>query len=322
MKRFFKCSTMLTICFIKILILYLAPVIGLIQQMCTTPENDICHACQPFNHSDSIKFCQNITKNVHQINFYGTKNVNYDSYKNSNVKIIVEPEKRTFYPCGINSSYITVNRNSYYPIQLNLNLSNVHLPITYSSIETYFQKCVEKYCFNKNNRFECLDPLVDSLDFTFNSVVTPKCIQNITFANISSPNLSEIRQNTFFLNAVNLIFLKLDLIDLKLFENNVFQHLRHLKTIEVVYLYTESELIVNNSIFRYNPDLILITVPDRRIWNMCKKYYYVVKTMKKNVTECMISNFTHIVISQIYPLLFICIILITPIVFYFRNDES
>ena len=231
-------------------------------QLCSTTFVNICFSCQ---HIDGL--CDNITDNMKIIVFPDNKKIDYSWYIRTNIRIIIQTGKLTFFSCNKNWDFIEVDPNYYYPHKIKLNLSNIHVAVTYSKVVTEFQTCVQTYCSNQNNHFECYNHVVDNLNFEFDTSVNPKCLQNITFASIESPNLKLIEPNTFFLNVFNLIYLKLELINLKTFQFNVLQNLKFLKMIKLVYF--NRNLVCLDCIFRFNPNLVLINAQDTIVWNSC-----------------------------------------------------
>ena len=248
-------------------------------QLCLTYFKAICVTCQKYD-----TFCKPITTDMKIIHFDYNVIIDYKSYMNTNINMIEEPGIVTYYPCSDPIGYFQVNSFTYYPIGRNPSFLKEEIKgAGFRTPKNQFQKCLETYCLKINNNIlSCHSGFIDSLDFEFNAKVKPRCVQNITYVQITSDYLSSIRRNYFFHQALNVISLKLNYISLRSIKCNSMKYLRNLKEIRFrVVNFTEE--ISPLCIFRHNPYLLLIEINHNVYWNPCKAKAIVKATEKKRV---------------------------------------
>ena len=229
-----------------------------------------CYPCEVTDLHDGN--CVRPTRRTKVINFRSNRTpiVNYDWYVNSNIKIIQEHTKFTFYSC--NSAYFQVSRNSYYPIKGTLHLRRVPMKFGYHRTHNSFQTSLENYCKMPTNKFRSTEQDVDSLDFVLSGRITSECLQNITTATIVSNRITVLKKMLFFEYADNLVNLKLEFMNLEAFSCVVFENLTRLSIIEfpfTIAIHIESyKCILHN-----NRNLVKIQVGSITIWNNCDEGY-------------------------------------------------
>ena len=229
-----------------------------------------CIFCQKRTFHD--KLCIERASDVKVLTILGKTSVNYDRYINSSIKLINERNLKTFYSCF---DYFQVYTYTFYPVRLNLLFLQEPQGIVPSRLQGTFQRCLDKFCSatirtnNYNyNRFLCYENRLKSLDFLFNYMVTLSCVQNITYAFISSQWIEMLDVNYFFSNAYNLVYLKLELLNLKKIESRVFGNLRYLKFVK--FIYKRLPLEDYERIFEYTHSLVKIDVANVSLWIKCK----------------------------------------------------
>ena len=231
---------------------------------CLNSTKNVCHPCEKSAYN--IHYCEAITKGMKIVSFGKIAKVNYESYLNSNIRIINERSKVTLYSCY--GDYIQVKSYSYYPIKEKVHLKSIHLAVNHNPVHAKFQKCLEVYCFVNHNIFVCFDETVNRLDFFFNSIITTNCVQNITAAHIASNKITNLKFNLFFYFGRNLIYLHLNFLNLESIDCFVFQNLIYLRIIEF-----STNLIKNlksyKCILNHHINLIKISIGEDTIWNNC-----------------------------------------------------
>ena len=240
-------------------------------QLCSTTNTLICYPCVRNLYSSDR--CAEITYDMKIINFNTDGVISYNSYINSGVYIIEQPSKITFYSCRDRYNYFQVTSETYYPIGngSKLNYSTIPLGVPISTgTTTRFTYCLLMYCLSlNNNQLKCNDKHLDSLEFQFDtSNISLDCIQNITYAQIYSENITLISRNYFFRNAYNIIYLKLDFENLKSIQLNSFQNLYNLRVLKISYIDIKLDY---DTIFQYNPRLIQISAQNQLLWVKCNR---------------------------------------------------
>ena len=239
-------------------------------EYCLNHMETICFPCRPISAEDPQ--CIEISREMKIINFDTHVNVSYHRYSNSSVKMIQEPNKVTFLSCGRGNddNYFQVQSYSYYPVGHTLHFSPYSVGMQYIQ-SALFQTCLNYYCVSiRNNMLKCRDPLVDGFGFSFNSNITLPCVQNITYASITSDRISEITKNPFFVNAYNIINLVLDLNILRSFQCNAFQRLNNLRVLKInLNKSSVIETKVYECFFKFNPKLVMIDINGNWIWQSC-----------------------------------------------------
>ena len=247
-------------------------------RFCLNHVSRVCYPCDRTNVTSA--YCHQITNDMKIIYFQKETLIRYESYINSNIKIIKEPTKVTYYQssCMYNSQnyYYQVQANTFYPIENELNFSP--LPVGKLSVATNkysrFQTCLEIYCrFRVNNHLTCSDDHIDGFDFVLNENVTLTCIQNITSINIRSRSISEMYLNTFFRNVYNTVHMDLMLDNLQHLDCATFHTLQNLREIEIQ---SRNTVQVNSDqcLFRYNPNLVLVVINRNWYWSTCRRDFY------------------------------------------------
>ena len=253
-----------------------------LEQTCFTNSTEICYPC---TSTMNCKLIGNEMKVIRSTNRNTT--INYGTYVGGHVKIIEEPEVVTFYSClgmtarGDKTGYLQVNPFTYHPINHELEFRNYPLGRNFLKMSTRFQKCLNSHCLhnnnnnNNNNRLECIILMETRLDFDFdfNSVTTLECVQNITFAHLNAPNVTVLRENHFFRNAYNIIYLELNVGHLGVLECDTFEYLSHVRVIR----YSSSSSSDSNGnelnqfacILQHNPSLVRVIVNNNSIWSNC-----------------------------------------------------
>ena len=239
--------------------------------LCLTWYQYECHPCHPKQQN----ICDNITNDIKVLIFHKNTTVYYKLHLNTSIRMIIEDDKITFYPCSIWATYFQVDRKNYYPIGRNVYFPSVKLIVnSLKHIKFKFQDCLTTFCsFSHNNRFGCYHMSLRYFNFTFDQIVTSQCVQNITFASIYSETIFEITQNTFFLTATNLIYLKLAIPNLNYFQCHIFEKLSNLKIIQFEY-YSTHLINYNKCIFFYSPNIIKIDIGYKTLWNTCNRRLY------------------------------------------------
>ena len=234
---------------------------------CLSYMENICFPCD-----DKDGFCDEIANEVLIIRAARHEIVNYTSYVNSSVKIIEENHVMTYYSCPNQlEPYFQVNPINYYPLERKLNFTTIKTMPYVAEIDSknVFQACLNTYCSKiRNNQLKCHGYLSKSLLYSFDSVVTPECIQNITSVRITSDHRLDVeRSRHFFHNAYNLVFLRFDVKEVISVRCNVFQNLKNLREIQLVLRTIQYDKY--KCLFRFNPGLVKVEVNDKWIWNQC-----------------------------------------------------
>ena len=254
------------------------------RQLCLSLQKTICYPCTKSKNDYGI--CTEIRDEMNTIIFndIGSKTkIDYDSYVNSNIKIIHEHLTTTMYSCDVNDKYIHVNKSNFYPIDRSLRFPKYPTPTRKSNIKTPFEHCLATYCLTNNNYFTCKIHLVDNFDFEFNVYVTMKCVQNITKAHISSSSLTHLYLNQFFKHAYNLIYLTLSVHNLKYFTCSVFEDLLNLRLLDFSYFNLPMDRY--RCIFQHNNKLIRVRVANVYIWSYCDNVSTTTSTVSTTVTD-------------------------------------
>ena len=236
-------------------------------KFCLISGERLCYECDNINRNKL--YCDEMPQNVINMELNSTKITDYNSIKYTNIKVIIQPDRVTYYSCNKNEAYLQVNSSNYYPLDRKLNFTNhpLNKPTRYADLK--FQSCLNNYCANMantSNKFICNNYLMEHLHFMFSTTVTPYCIQNITYVDILSRRITELCLNRFFINAYNIIYLNLEIDSLKIFECNA---LKNLKNLRVLHLNVPIRLRTFECFFHYNPTLALININKLEIWNPC-----------------------------------------------------
>ena len=244
---------------------------------CLSYVKKVCVAC-----TRSQQKCLKIDNGTKTVFFSDNSKIDYESYVNSNVKVIYEEDKITMYSCDVhNCPYIHLKPLTYYPIDFHLLYPNYYF-IQHDSVTTHtvtsFQHCLSQHCSRIDNMLECSNDKMDAFEFEFDKHVTLKCIQNITSAIIVTSKLTSVSYNKFFHYAFNLIYLRLYVRSTFYFDCYTFQSLRNLRVLE----FTMKTLPKNQyeCIFQHNRNLIKIKVAEFSIWNKCEFRKYAKFTEK------------------------------------------
>ena len=235
-------------------------------QMCIYFVRDVCHPCNQSDHG--AERCAEIRNDMKIISFEkNVTKIDYESYVNSNIKIIKIGEKQTLYMCDSRDAYMHVRAPDYYPLDRKLHYPFVYVHPGVVKLYTPFQECIHNHCLGKSNQFQCSIGFVTDLDFTFNKHVTPKFIQNITSANILAFGMKSLSTNNFFQYACNLIYLDLKMPNLDYFSCYVFETLENLRLLSFAYIKFPIEHY--KCIFLYNKNLVRIEAGSFKFWNTC-----------------------------------------------------
>ena len=257
----------------KIMIFFMLTILSFIPttnqlHYCVHYGREICFPCD----DDKDGFCDEIANEVPIIRAARHEIVNYTSYVNSSVKIIEENHVMTYYACPNQlEPYFQVNPINYYPLERKLNFTTIKTMPYVAEIDSKnaFQACLNTYCSKiRNNQLKCHGYLSKSLLYSFDSVVTPECIQNITSVRITSDHRLDVeRSRHFFHNAYNLVFLRFDVKEVISVRCNVFQNLKNLREIQLVLRTIQYDKY--KCLFRFNPGLVKVEVNEKWIWNPC-----------------------------------------------------
>ena len=273
---YFHMETMILLNFVIFTALFKIPIFEF-KQLCSMNATNICYLC---TSTMNCKLIGNEMKVIRSTN--RNTIINYGTYVGGHVKIIEEPEVVTFYSClgmtarGDKTGYLQVNPFTYHPINHELEFRNYPLGRNFLKMSTRFQKCLNSHCLhnnnNNNNRLECADLPETRLDFEFSDITTLECVQNITFAHLSAPNVTVLRENHFFRNAYNIIYLKLNLQQLTVIECSTFERLKNLRLLR---FNSDNIQVVENyeCIFDFNENLVALVFNDKWIWNSCQIDY-------------------------------------------------
>ena len=262
---------------------------------CLNYVTDMCISC---DYNDY--YCDEISSEAKMIQINRNASVDYEKYVHTNVKIIQEYRLNTYYSCpNMFDKYLQVYSYNYYPITNQLNFSSIvsrSPPIFHwGHISVILQNCLETFCStDQNHIFICHGLSFTNLQFVFNDIVTPYCLQNITTTCIISKTMLDVdRSLYFFTNAYNMIYLMLDVKDLKNLRCNRFQKLVNLRELELVFpADTDFDPENYKCIFRYNPNLVKIVMNDKWLWNECITY----DTVDYSVNYPLITTFFVIIV--------------------------
>ena len=189
----------------------------------------------------------------------------------SEVQIIEDEFTLTYVTCANSKDYLQVNKTTHYPIGKSLKFAAMLIGAFSGEdeLKSPFQKCLHTFCYgNRRNQFLCYEPNVTSLDFQFNIVVTPICLQNITQAYISGKRFNNIRRNSFLNNAYNIIHLTFDFVTIQTIQCNAFQNLKLLRVLEFKIRFN-TEVNRHKCFFQYNPLLVKAFMNEKWLWNRC-----------------------------------------------------
>ena len=257
--------------FVTVLISILIPVstINTIEDhMCLSFIVNVCFMCSKTQIDGGQ--CMKLNDEMNTIVVSGHKvKIDYKSYINSHIKIIEEDTKVTLYSCDIFNAYTRYYKRTYYPIGRELRYPKYNLPPYLNNVDKSFQRCIKTYCLtNMNmNYFECLRQDVKDFDFVMDSQKVLTCVQNITMAYISTSNLTRLHLNTFFQYAYNLIYLQLDLQNLRYVSCNIFKTLSNLRLLD--FGYNNFPRDHYECVFKHSENLIKIDAKDVTVWNKC-----------------------------------------------------
>ena len=234
-----------------------------LDQMCLSVFRFVCIPCN-ISRDDPVN-CLEIDDEKKVINFSGSETrVDYEKYVNTNIKIIMEDGTYTLYSCD---SYLKVSQTVYFPIGRKLEYPTIAFSSRSLHDYTPFQDCLNMYCLLNKNHFRCETAFLDKFHFGFDYHVTHKCVQNITMASITTPAIQYLDFNHFFEYAYNLIYLQLELPNLRYFNCQVFRGLRNLRLLD--FMHSNFTLDEYKCIFRYNRNLVKIVTEKVFIWNTC-----------------------------------------------------
>ena len=289
-------------------------------------KRDICSCCFEISSMNSTNYNSD-TRELH----YFPSSSNHMVFLNKNdskIKLIYN-ETITIYECPNNLPSIYYYP-SLYPVtrnQFQLSIQNVtEDPILVDGI---FQKCVHSYCEfkeHRNNMLMCKRNGIKILNFKFTTLVTPQCIQNITFVSIRNISSSILFKSNFFDYAINVVFMQLrgSQYEHPYVRCSTFISMKKLRLLDI------SSITLRNAkcIFAFNPDVIRITNREQIVWNMCRNRLevYDIKTVypfdeyltQLNATAKLITKNKSERFSNTF-LISICVllILITMSVFYY-----
>ena len=193
------------------------------------------------------------------------------SNRKHEVQIIEDEFTLTYVTCVITKDYLHVDKTTHYPIGKSLNFTAMLIGAFSGEdeLKSPFQKCLHTFCHgDRRNRFLCYAPNVTSLEFQFNIVVTPICLQNITQAYISGKRFNNIRRNSFLNNAYNIIYLTFDFVTIQTIQCNAFQNLKLLRVLEFKIRFN-TEVNRHKCFFQYNPLLVKAFMNGKWLWNRC-----------------------------------------------------
>ena len=226
--------------------------------------------------------CVNSTSKVKILKFFEKIDIDYKSYTNRSIKMIIEPRTTTYYSCETyGRDYLQVFSDNAYPLGVEIRLLHVNFEDSNTSMDTSFQKCLVNHCLQPfKNDFYCYNDIVISFNFVPNSVVSLPCLRNITMAFLKLDVLNITSMNNFFRYAYNIIRLTLTAKNSLLIPCNAFYNLPELRDLMFqIHNSTGSENF--GCIFKYNRNLVKIDLNGQMIWNSCN--YNVINYT--NVTE-------------------------------------
>ena len=267
--------------------------------LCLNIFKRVCYPC--LDNRYNISHCSPINPDMRVVHYNFKTLVDYSQYLDTNVQIIEELDRKTFYSCPFRDDYFQVNTTNFYPIGRPLTFSKQAVGKRTAHSDSKFQLCLETYCCLKNdNRFTCYDTSFGGLDFAFNNIVTLKCLQNITSVHLWSNNITKITVNRFFLNAHNIVNMVLDFERLNAIQCNAFQNLRSLRMLEFDVNSEQSHFLKYDCIFHFNPNLVKINLNGEWIWKMCTADIILID-----------SNYDVFIVIGFATLFFLIILLIT-----------
>ena len=294
-------------------------------------KNDICYCCFEKSSTNLINYNDN-TRQLHYVQGRSDQITKYVHTTVSKIKIMFNGTV-TIYECpyGLASVYYSPN---FYPLTRNLiqfvSLRK-HVTDKVINVDKTFQTCLLSYCefeTPKNNMLICETNLIRFLNFQFTTVITSRCVQNITFVRIQSMSNAALQMSNFFDYAINVIFMQLSVTEDEegTFRCSNFARMKKLRLLDI------STLTLRNikCIFLFNPDVIRITNRDQTVWNMCQNHLevYDIKTVHvhlyeddkpqlETTTETIAEN-AHSGLNYNLIILISCIFLITiSALFYF-----
>ena len=243
---------------------------------CTT---DVCHMYLLNNRNNTG--CGQVGEETRYI--LSESVIDYDQYLGLKVKLVQDSRNLVLYECPDNSKLSMYPLNNYRAIKTNENPIVLHYDeIGFYKMDKGFQKCLSDFCYSLqdirtfNFRFVCKNDYIKFLDFEFSKTVTHPCLQSITFASISSANLTDINTSMFFNYAVRIVSLKIRTTNQLPFARcNLFRHITYLRLLHIPFT-TQNHAVC---FFMHNSRLIRVSNNSTRVWNMCGAGYEFVAGM-------------------------------------------
>ena len=233
-------------------------------------KSDVCYCCFENLVNNSINYNNN-TRQLYYIQGKPHHVMTYLHTSVSKIKILFN-RTVTIYECPYGSPSVYYSPN-FYPLTRNLiqfvNLSKI-VTTNVSHVDKIFQKCVKSYCkfeTQKNNMLICGGSLIQFLNFRFTTLITSRCVQNITFVYIKKVSSAALLKSNFFDYAINVIVMHLHVTDHggDTFRCSNFVRMKKLQLLDI------SSLTLSNikCIFKFNPDMIRVSNREQTVWNMC-----------------------------------------------------
>ena len=231
---------------------------------CFACELDVCYSCDLFPKRNM--FLQTINNETRVI--ISSTKIDYNQYVNQSIKMIIDNEFVIFYNCPNSQKYNFYNLNDYYPyLIISYERNFTFLTDTGDTVDNAFQKCLQNFCrTSPDSKLECNDNDIRVLNFEFDKIVSPRCIDSITCAIINSQNLEDINNSLFLDYISNVVSLKLNTSkNAERVECNLFRHLHLLRLIEI----TRIDQVNAKCFFNFNRNLVKVAYDTGVVWNMC-----------------------------------------------------
>ena len=272
----------------------------------------VCITCEK-TQMNSLNCVNDLNQEI-IVHFAKNDTIDYTSFINTNTKMIQEPEKLTFYSCSPNVTYFQVNTYNFYPINKKMLLPSKNGTPPNLKKSTFLQNCLEIYCLNINsNKLICVGNSLGILDFQFSRIVTPACINNITYLIIFNKFLFEMEATHFFYYALNIEYVKMYLNHTNTFRCNYFENLRNLRFLEIQLDYFNDSILNYDCVFQSNPSLILIRINNEIVWNPCN-------TSRSSHTTLIVATVTIMIITVV--IVIVTVVIAIYYYYYWRFNRN
>ena len=245
-------------------------------------QKDVCTMIKPTNDEDYDNYCWTLDRNAHHIiSNTITDPYGYLNFAGSHLKIFEDKQYVVFYNCPNHKTFTYIYQNNYTLLGGTPTRQTFRFGyLIFHPPDNEFQLCLQFYC-NKDFKhvFNCVGNLIVTLHLRLNTIVTLRCLESITNANINSSHLVDINSSTFFKYAINIIKLTITASKhVEMIECDLFHNMTSLKLLEMPYLNQEHAFCI----FKSNPNLVRLSNGTNRIWNMCNDTYDVIDSYDFN----------------------------------------